>query len=216
MDKTSIENPGFLHYWLEADTLCLGERIRAGTFRPCINVFTYTALVGAFKTRFPHPYRKIHAVGRFIHNKDNTNLREIMTFSPRDRGREVSVVPLEIEYIVNVQAEVFVFKNDFTITWPDEFTMYLGAMKSKGFGHCRMKKIGTVPRRNPTPGILAVRMPEDPALYEAFNIRKVVSPVYGYLFKPDTGGTGHYIRSLFEATRLVADPVILQPKENDK
>jgi hypothetical protein len=212
MDKTSSQSKEFLHYRLEADTLCLGERIRGSLFRPCINVFTYTALVGSLKARFPYPYRSIHAVGRFLNHDPSVNLREIMTFSPRDRGREVSVVPLEIEYLANVCAEVFVFKNDFTVKWPDEFTIHLGAMKSKGFGCCHLKLIDAVPCTSaPRPGILDVRLPEDDdAIKEVYSIRKVASPVYGYLFRPDTGGTGHYVRSLFEGTKLVADPVLFQ------
>ena len=213
MDKTSIENPGFLHYRLEADTLCLGERIRGGLFRPCLKVFTYTALVGALKARFPHPFRKIHAIGRFLRDGPNANLLESITFSPRDRSREVSIVPLIIEYLANVKVEVFILKNDFTISFPEHFTLHLGAMKSKGFGQCRMSRIGELPRSNPKPGVLAARIPDSQQVLEAFGVLKVISPVYGYLFQPGTGGTGHYVRSLFEGTRTVADPVLLKSQE---
>lgn len=214
MDKTAIENPGFLHYKLEADTLCLGERIRGAIFRPCLKVLTYTSLVGALKARFPQPYRKLHAVGRFISNGPNTNLREIMTFSPRDRGCELSVVPLAIEYLANVHAEVFILKNDFTIRFPSSFTLHLGAMKSKGFGQCTMKRIGEREFSRPRQGLLAVRLPDDANIHSEIQIRRVISPIFGYLFQPASGGTGSYIRSIFEGTRVVADPVLLQSEEN--
>ena len=213
MDKTSIENPGFLHYRLEADTLCLGERIRGSLFRPCLSVFTYTALIGALKVRFPQPYRKVHAVGRFLRDGPDANRREIMTFSPRDRGREVSVVPLEIEYLANVRAEIFILKNDFTINFPGQFTFHLGAMKSKGFGQSHMTRIGETQRANPQPGKLAVRIPDKPQIHAELGIRRVAAPIYGYLFQPETGGTGHYTRALFEGSQVVADPSLLQPKE---
>jgi hypothetical protein len=215
MDKTSTERQEFLRYRLQADTLCLGERIRGSLFRPCLDVLTYTALVGALKARFPQPFRTIHAVGSFTRDPGDptVNQGEILSFSPRDRGCEVSVVPLEIEYIANVRAEVFVLHNDFTTTWPHQFTMRLGAMKSKGFGHCRMALDGTVPRSNPRPGILVSRLPEDQSVLDVFSVRKVLSPVCGYLFRPESGGTGHYARSLFEGTSLVADPIILQSQE---
>ena len=253
MDKTSRQSREFLHYRLEADALCLGERIRGSIFHPCLAVLTYTALGGALKARFPRPYRTIHAAGRFLRDggtgilpvRDKTesdpnglaamgetpmprsqvlssqvsqfNARELLTFAPRDRGREVSTLPLQIEYLANVRAEVFVFRNDFTADWPDEFTIQMGAMRSKGFGHCRLTRIGAVPcAQQPQRGQLACRLPEDDAVKDAFGIRTVESPVYGYLFKPDTGGTGHYVRSYFEGTRLLADPVILQSEENGR
>lgn len=214
MDKTSIENPGFLHYRLEADALCLGERIRLGLFRPCLDVFTYTGLVGALKARFPHPYRRLHAVGRFLRDEPGVNVREIMTFSPRDRQREVSVIPLEIEYLANVRAEVFILKNDFTVNFPTRFTMRLGAMKSKGFGQCQMSRIDHVPFSTPQDGLLAVRIPDDPQAHNEIGVRKVQSPIYGYLFQPETGGTGHYVRALFEGSHVVADPILLQQEAN--
>ncbi|MCX8052388.1 MAG: hypothetical protein N3B12_01140 [Armatimonadetes bacterium] len=206
MDKTTTLNgKSFLHYQLKADLLCLGERIRGGIFRPCLEVFTYTGLAGALKSRFPHPYRSIHAVGRFRHKS-----RHILVFSPRDRGREVSAVPLEIEYLADVEADLYVQLNDFTATWPDHFTLRLGAMKSKGFGECRVDKIGEVKPGEPKYGKLAVRLPDDPVVLEALGVMEVKAPVYGYLFRPDRGGTGHYELGLFENSIVKADPILLK------
>lgn len=212
MDKTSVENPGFLKYHLKADLLCLGERIRGSVFRPCLDVFTYTALVGALKARFPHPCRKLHAVGRFIPNGPGSNKPEIMIFSPRDRSREISVTPLEIGYLANVNAEIFILKNDFTVKFPDEFLFRLGAMKSKGFGQCYMTRIAEVSLPHPKDvkkGKLNVRIPDDQQILNELGIQEVISPIYGYLFQPKTGGTGRYIRALFQDSYVKANPILL-------
>lgn len=206
MDKTTSQNGrSFLRYKLEANLLCMGERIRGSIFRPCLDVFTYTALVGALKARFPHPTRRIHAVGRFINKR-----RDMLVFSPRDRGRGVSVVPLEIEYLTDVEADLFVEHNDFTATWPEAFILRLGAMKSKGFGECRISKTGEYKPEEPQEGKLAIRIPDDEKVKQALGLAGVRSPVYGYLFHPDRGGTGHYERGLFEESDVLADPFLLQ------
>jgi len=217
MDKASSQKKEFLHYQLTADTLCLGERIRGSIFRPCLNVFTYTALVGALKERFPHPYRTLHAAGRFVSDSLGVNQRQIMTFSPRDRGREVSILPLEIEFISSVKAEVFIYKNDFTLNEiPKQFIMHLGAMKSKGFGQCKMEFQGTISfDESPREGELCVRIPEDPVILTDMGIHNIRAPVYGYLFRPQTGSTGYYQRSLFEGSRVIAHPILLKEVNNN-
>jgi len=210
MDKTILTNGKlYLQYIMESDLLCLGERIRGSVFRPCLDVFTYTGLVGALKARFPCPYRSIQAAGRFLHAR-----RELLVFSPRDRGRETSVVPLEIECLVDVQAHLYVGLNDFTATWPQQFQFRLGAMKSKGFGECRVTKLGVVKAGEPRPGRLAMRIPDEPNVLEALGIAKVEAPVLGYLFQPDRGGTGHYVRALFEGSLVVADPILLKEDQH--
>lgn len=194
----------YAHYTVQAEALCLGERIRGGVLRPCIDVFTYTGLVGALKARFPHPYRSIHAVGRFRNAH-----REILIFSPRERGREASVVPLEIECLTGVQADLYVQLNDFTVTWPSSFVFRLGAMKSKGFGQCRARKVGEVKAGEPQIGKLIMRVPDNQDVLDALGIEEVVAPVFGYLFQPERGGTGHYVRALFEGSTVKADPILL-------
>lgn len=209
MDRTITQNGrAFLHYRLESDALCLGERIRGSVFRPCLSVFTYTGLVGALKARFPHPTRTPHAIGRFLDRE-----RHLLIFSPRDRGCEISVVPLEIEYLSDVRADLYVERNDFTIAWPERFILRLGAMKSKGFGECRVTKMGEWKPAAPQKGKLAMRVPEDTHVLDALGIAGVEAPVYGYLFRPDRGGTGHYERALFEGSTVEADPILLTEDE---
>lgn len=204
----------FLRYQLEAETLCFGERQKGALFRPTADVFRYSALVGALKSQFGESKDKpIHAVGRFIRKP----ARQILSYAPRDRGRLISTVPLEIEYLSDIHAEVFVLKNAFTETWPAQFSLSMGAMKSKGFGRCHFTHKGEVhyDKPNPNTGELAVRVPDDPEVKSVFGI--IVpndgSALYGYLFKPTSVTTGVYVLSLFEGSIVRAYDLVLKPAQ---
>ena len=86
----------FLKYRLEANALCLGERVRGGLFRPTCRVFRYGTLVGALKARFGGR-GPIHAAGRFLWPAPDANRLEVLSYAPRDRARRLSKLPLAIE-----------------------------------------------------------------------------------------------------------------------
>lgn len=199
----------FLKYKLRAETLCFGERIRGGLFRPCAKFFRYSTLIGALKSQFGNA-DNIHAIGRFVQGNHEANNLKIFSFAPHDRTINISTIPLEIEYLSNVNAEIYIFKNDFTASWPKNFTLSMGAMKSKGFGRCNFEYIEDIACDKPQPGCLAVRIPEDEFVKEAFGIRKIVSPIYGYLFRPTSDSSGVYVRSLFEGSQIVAYDILLR------
>lgn len=206
MDKT-IETNGITYakYHLKADLLCLGERMRGNTYRACLDVFTNTALAGAFKARFPHPDRTIYAAGYFL-----KRTKETLVYSPRDRYCGSSKVPLQIEYFSDVEAEIYVLQNDWTIKWEEEFDLYLGAMKSKGFGWCRLKKTDEVARQEPKEGCLNCRILDNEKTLKFLGVDEVIDSVYGYLFVPDHGKKGHYERALFEGSKIKAQPFLVK------
>lgn len=201
----------FLHYELTAETLCLGERLRGGLFRPCARVFRYSSLVGALKASFGGS-DTIHATARFQPGGPGTNRMEILSLAPHDRGLGLSAVPLEIEYLSNVRAEVFILKTDHTVRWPRSFCLSMGAMKSKGFGRCQLKFIDEVSCQTPKAGELCVRLPDVPSIREALGIRTVLAPVYGYLFQPTSPTSGTYVKSLFEGSLVVGCDVLFASK----
>lgn len=211
MADAAMEKTEFLRYRLGSDALCLGERVRGGLFRPCCRVFRYGTLVGALKANFGET-EPIHAAGRFVPRGPDTNRLEVLTYAPRSRARVLSKIPLSIEYVANVSAELFVLSTGFTQTWPSEFTLSMGAMKSKGFGHCHVKLLEVVAFSRPRKGRLAMRIPEEGEVENAFGIRNVLSPFYGYLFKPTSATSGVYVRSLFEGSEVVALEPILEPE----
>lgn len=203
----------FLRYELTATTVCLGERLRAGLFRPCARVFRYSALAGALKDRFG-ARAPIHAVARFVGTQPDRNRVETLSFAPRDRSQGLSVVPLQIEYMANVTAEVFVLKTAETVAWPKTFHMSMGAMRSKGFGSCQLRFAEEVTCGRPEVGNLCVRVPDTKDIFAVFGIRNVLAPVYGYLFQPTSSTSGVYVRSLFEGSRVASYPIILE-REGD-
>ena len=71
----------FLRYHLRAETLCLGERIRGGVFRPCSPVFRYTTLTGSLTSAFSAS-SPVHAVARFLPGNSDSNRLETLTFAP--------------------------------------------------------------------------------------------------------------------------------------
>jgi hypothetical protein len=198
----------FLHYRLRADTLCLGERTRGGTFRPCASVFSYTTLAGAL-TEVLGSAGTIHAAARFLSPVVGSN-REILTFAPRDRVSGVSTIPLQVEYLVDVVADLFILESDATRQLPKAFSFSMGAMRSKGFGRCLAERIGEDPAGNPRQGRLCVRLPDLPEIRQAFrmNVPGNSDLKMGYLFN---ASAGTYIRSFFEGSAVTAYAMILYP-----
>lgn len=98
----------YLHYIFHSETLCIGERIKKGTFRPTVMTIPYTTITGALKTHFGG--EEIHAVG-CIESYDS---KDYLTYSPRDRRTGVSKIPISLEFLVNVRGHVYVLKNNET------------------------------------------------------------------------------------------------------
>ncbi len=195
----------FLEYILTADTLCLGERIKGGIFRPCVRTIPYSQISGALRQYFGN--QDIHATGYLDEDREH-NQFDYLIYSPRDRILGISKVPLQIEYLTNVLGKVFVLENDFTIQLPKEFTISMGAFRSKGLGRCRLIQQSILEDKSVKPGKLNVRIPIE--TQDIFAIRKILRPVYGYLFKPTTPDTGVYVLSLFEGSEIVGPDFLLQ------
>ncbi len=206
MNPTKSHAQTFLTYELWAEMLCLGERTKGALFRPCASVFSYCTITGALKAYFPE-ISPLHAVARFT-NGHQGNKRTVLSFSPRDRACGLSVVPLQIEYLADVHAKVFIARNETTLNLPRTFTISMGGMKSKGFGRCELQQKDVVVCENPQPGTLCVRIPQEPEVLKVFGVRRLLLPIYGYLYRASSSVSGSYQRSLFEGTRLVAYDIL--------
>ncbi|HEC88520.1 MAG TPA: hypothetical protein ENI52_04295 [Thermoplasmata archaeon] len=197
----------FIEYILISDMLCMGERIKKGTFRPTIRTIPYSQITGALKSLFGG--KEIHAVGHLVKDK-KYNKVDYLTYSPRDRGLEISKLPLTIEFLTDVLGYVYVLENDFVREFPEEFEIWMGAMKSRGFGLCTLKKSREITDLAIKPGILNTRIPEEHL--SQFGIRKIIKPVYGYLFRPTSDNTGVYLRSLFDGSEIAGPEFLLEKK----
>jgi hypothetical protein len=204
----------FLVYRLTAEALYLGERAKGNLLKPCLQTIPYSAISGALNRRLCIPAEGeadggIKAVG-FLEEAVGRNRLESLTYSPRDRVREASKIPLQVEFLADVVATVLVIDNPAASRLPKEFEIVLGGMRSHGFGRAQLKLIEKCAAGDPRQGRLRVRIPEEEA--PSFAI-KVLVPVYGYLFKRTPGAhPGVYVRALFEGSRVVAPHLLLQPE----
>ena len=197
-----------LELYLEIDSVIIGERFKGGTFRPCQTTIPSSTIEGALKHYFGV---EVPAVGFF----EDTYEFDEFTYSIRDKVLNISKLPITTLYLKpksphkKIEAKVYMpyskgagLKDKLKGA---EFRM--GALKSKGFGKSEIVKVKEI-ESEIKQGILKVRVFEEEA--EDFKI-EVISPVYGYLFKPDRFSIeGVYKRALFPGSLVKAPKVLLK------
>jgi len=196
----------FIEFDLYSDALCMGERTKGGLLRPCCRTIRYSQISGALRKKFG--VGDIHAAGYLV-DGNGYNRTDYLIYSPRERVRGVSKVPLQVEFLTNVRGKVYALENDSAANFPDRFVVHMGAFISKGFGLCKLRKMAVVEAEPPAKGILRTRIPLDKL--DTFNVRRVIKPVYGYLFEPTSPTTGTYVLSLFEGSEVVAPEFLISP-----
>lgn len=203
----------FLVYELKADALHLGERPKGEIFKPCIkSSIPFTQISGALNHYFGNSNNEFKAVGIFDKGS-HINKPEYMVYSPREKVVDISKVPLQIEILTNVQAKIYILKNESSKILSNLHNIFLGGFRTKGVGNCKIEKIDII--KNPKieeskKKELAIRIPIEEI--NAFGIQKINNPVYGYLFKPfkDSPFSGEYILSYFEgSTGIESSPEFL-------
>lgn len=193
----------FIEYEITSDILCMGERIKKGTFRPCITTIPYSQITGALKATLG---KEVHATGCLTQDGEHNNV-EYLTYSPRDRSTEISKLPLTIQILTNVLGRVFIVMNN-SVELPNQLSLIMGALKSKGMGRCKLKKIREIKNPATKRGTLNTRIPFD--LKEKFGIKNVVKPEYGYLFRPTSPTSGVYVISLFENSEIYGPDFLMR------
>jgi len=198
-----------LELHLEIDSVIIGERIKGGTFRPCQDTIPSSTIEGTLKHYFGV---EVPAVGFF---EENTYEFDEFTYSVRDKFLNVSKMPITTTYLRpkgvhrKIKAKIYIpysrgvgLKNELK-----DAEFQLGALKSKGFGKSKIVKVGEI-ESEIKQGILKVKLFEEEA--GEFEI-ELVSPVYGYLFKPDRFSIGGvYKRALFPCSLVKAPEVLLR------
>jgi len=201
----------FFRFSFRSDCLCIGERMKKGTFRPCIEVLPCSSVMGmlisylGWQQPTADERLPICAVGGKIDGR-----REILTFSPNDLGRNVAKLPLTVEYLAGASGEFFVKKSrifqapEFFIARLEKTRRFaLGALKSRGFGRCEITNVATCEAKIvEMEGTLKSRIYADPDFLAALGIREIIKPRYGYLFRKDSMDTGYYQKSIFEGSRI--------------
>jgi hypothetical protein len=204
----------FLHFELRTQAIAIGERIKGGTFRPCIETIPTSTLKGAFKVHFG--LDNALAIGFF---RKETYERSIFTYAPFDTLLGTAKLPISLEYLKpktrfpKVIADIYVAKDGSGATdvlirlTPTEIS--IGAMKSKGFGRCEIAYVDEI-SPNIGVGYLKGRLLEEEC--DTFGISEVIKPCYGYLFYPTSTVKGVYKKALFEGS-IIEGPEILIEKE---
>ncbi|GAB6118554.1 hypothetical protein JCM16816_21510 [Thermoanaerobacter brockii subsp. lactiethylicus] len=197
---------------LEIDSIVIGERVKGGIFRPCQDTIPSSTIEGALRHYFGF---EVPAVGLF---EENTYEVSEFTYSVADKFLNTSKIPFITAYLrpkdgnKKIKARVYIpynkgvdLKNDLKNT---EFQM--GALKSRGFGSSKIVEVEEI-ECEIKQGILNVKIFEEEA--EEFGI-KWISPVYGYLFKPNRFLIdGVYKKGLFPGSLVEAPTVLLKGKE---
>lgn len=198
----------FLHFKLSTQAVAIGERVKGGTFRPCIETIPSSTLKGVFKEHFG--LENTVAIGFF--NRVSYE-KTLFTYSPFDAVLNTSKLPITIEYIKpkkgaqEVIADIYMPKNETVEALMTSMpaNVSLGALKSKGFGKCEIRYEGEVVSGLKV-GYLKGRLLEEEK--EAFGIMKTIKASYGYLFYPKNRISGVYKRALFEGS-IIKGPEIL-------
>ena len=198
-----------LELHLEIDSIIVGERFKGGTFRPCQTTIPSSTIEGALKHHFGV---EVPAVGFF---EENTHEFDEFTYSVRDKFLNVSRMPITTVYLRpkektgKIEAKVYI-PYDIGISLKNELIgseFQIGALKSKGFGKSKIVEVKEI-ESEIKQGILKVKVFEEEA--REFGIEPI-SPVYGYLFKPDKFSIGGiYKRALFLGSLVKAPEVLLK------
>ena len=200
-------NKELLELKLEIDSVIIGERVKGGIFRPCQDTIPSSTIEGALKHYLGV---EIPAVGFF---EENTYKFDEFTYSVKDKFLSISKMPIITMYLkpnnYKIKAKVYIplRKGDSLKDKLKNTEFQLGALKSKGFGKSKIVEVKEI-ESEIKQGILNVKVFEEEA--EDFGI-EVISPIYGFLFKPDSfsiGGT--YKRALFPGSLVKAPKVLLK------
>lgn len=208
MSETRSSLPVFIRLRLTTSAVVIGERVKKGTFRPCVETLPSSTLMGCFREHLG--LRETVAIGFF---QPEGYRKVTFTYAPFDTCLRTAKLPLTLEHLVpatgrrEIEGVVYVAATSEarTVFTPGQgpWSVTLGAMRSKGFGQCSLEYLEEV---TPTwrTGYLRGHLRETDA--PAFGIdlaQDVVRPRYGYLFRPDSHRIGgRYERALFIGTIL--------------
>mgnify|MGYP001590106511 FL=1 len=213
-------NNKYIEYELTSDILCIGERVKKGTFKPCVKTIPFSSITGSLRDAFNMP--NLYALGKFDPDylDNNDQFRQIHVYSPRYVFEDVAKVPLKIEFLTEVKARVYIY---LTGQEPEsfiaekenrKFDITMGAFKSKGFGRCHLSFVRIIEKPEIKTGRLLSRIPENYMSY--FGVKRVIKPVYGYLFEPTSKVSGKYIRALFEGSLIEGNDFLFKEEINER
>lgn len=191
---------------LDINSIIIGERVKGGIYRPCLETIPSSTVEGAFKY---HLGLDLKGVGFFV---DGTYEIRDFTYSVKDKLLGSAKMPFTASCLYpagreKIKAVIYLVKdNSINIDIFKNLILTIGALKSKGFGKAKVVNVEEK-EVEIKQGILNVRILESEA--SSFGIT-VISPFYGYLFYPQNLISGVYKRALFEGSLVKAPEVFLK------
>jgi hypothetical protein len=206
----------FLKLRLTTQAIAVGERIKKGTFRPCIETLPTSTLMGCFYQYFELQDNVV--IGFF---ERDTYQKAIFTYAPFDASLGTAKLPLSLEYLApkeglqEIAGEVYIEATNATrsIFTKNGGThqVVMGALRSKGFGHCKLsfeKEIQPERKVGYLRGNLRI---SDLAAFGITPRKDVILERYGYLFRPDAYHvSGKYEKALFTGTILEGPDFLIE------
>jgi len=199
-----------VNFEVKSKGIIIGQRIKGGVFRPVIDHIPSSTVEGMFRNIL-----NINVKGFGIFNE--YEIREF-TYSVRDKMLNFSKMPITTQYIKTNGGKIYILKEDQKTELIENLvgkTMYLGGLKSKGFGKIKIVGVNEVDEGK----LISIQGKLVANIYleyvDPFEI-KVISPIYGYLIK-GTGFLGNglyrnlkYIKSLMKNSIVKAPKILIE------
>lgn len=202
---------------MTTQAIAIGERVKRGVFRPCLETIPTSTIIGCLREHFG--LEGAVAIGFF---DSETYQKRLFTYAPFDSAIGTAKLPLTLEYLApqkvgkEITAQVYVTATPearSSFAKGEVHVVAMGALRSKGFGRCQLQFVEEVqPGRKV--GYLRGSLRETDA--PAFGIapeRDVVRPVYGYLFRPDSYHIGGRYERALTAGTILDGPDFLMDEE---
>lgn len=206
----------YYKFTFRSELLYIGERTKKGTLKPFISPL-HAKYKGKFRTEgiLPIPYstltgaiaallgenKNIHAIGKITSYE-----KSYMAVAPYDAAINTAKLPITIEYLTNVKGEMYVKKtDDFHSPTLLGDAIYLGGLKSKGFGRCEFVSDKEFePETIKGDGVFLSRIYYEDETLAQFGMTpaNIIKPYFGYLFKRTSDYDGYYQKAIFENTIL--------------
>ena len=191
---------------LDIDSIIIGERVKGGIYRPCLETIPSTTVRGAFKYTLG---TNVIGVGFFI--SGTYEIRDF-DYSVKDKYLETSKIPFTTSCLYpkggeKIKAEIYIAnKGGINKDIFQNLTLRIGALKNKGFGKARVTAIEEI-ESEVKQGLLNIRILEEDAVIVDVT---PISPIYGYLFYSEDSISGCYKLALFEGSLVKAPEVFLK------
>lgn len=210
--------PTFIRLRLSTSGIAIGERVKKGTFRPCVENVPTSTLMGCMREHFD--LKETVAVGIF---RPGSYRKTMLTYAPVDASLGTAKLPLTIECLVpavgqqEIEADVYLAatpeaRRAFTVS-PGSWLVSLGAMRSKGLGQSLLQYIEELQPTRRTGSLRAHLREYDAPAFGIDLAADLIRPHYGYLFRPDSYRLGgQYERALFTGTILTGPDFLIGGK----